>query len=748
MKIDIDSDSSETTSRSTHRRGDRGAYQRYLDGMDSSMRQKVALVAAHLRSSGKVADMGMGSGTGSQTLAALYPSLDVVGVDLDPMMVELAAKRYDLENLEFVVGDIAKQVFADASLDAIINSSVLHHVTSFTGYRADEAGKALRVQANALKEHGVLLVRDFLAPKEQEVYLDLPDDDGDRGNDPQTCSTSRLFEKFSSDFRSLSGSPGFGYHECEGTEAQPALAKGRRRFRLSLGLATEFILRKDYRRDYQKEAKEEYCYFTQKEFEREFGAIGLRVLVSIPIRNPWILNNRYKGKLSIWSLLGSALEFPATNYIVAGEKVAAGQGVRLREGDKYASLGFLHLEHYRHKSTNHVMDLVRRPHRTIDILPWFESDGDLFVLARSSYPRPILRAHCRVNGDNASLDGATSAGYITEPLLAMQSDKPIGTTVCETLEQAGVPGRVIESFEHGTNYYPSPGGLEEIVSSTLVRISSPQADAAVFNHTGFESAGQVVAMEAQQLLRSAQVGGLLDARLEQNAYELLLQQERSVGPWIGESLSLETRSIPITKVDMEMLGKRPHRRYFEKVTAKDSAGFLDLHCAEFEEIDANEKVLHRVALEYVVPKTLSHNTIALALLCRDEDGVWIALDDTDLPAAQSFTGNSELLVAPAWRIPHEHCTMTPALGWVEECIARDYGVTIRAMRSLGGRYHPSLGTTPEVVYPAVAEVTSIGKAPRELLWIRLEEFVESRQSFQDGHLRVVAMRAAHALGIL
>ena len=58
---------------SRQRRGDLEAYQRYLRGMDVSMRQKVALTAAHLLGQGWVADMGMGSGLGSRALAALYP---------------------------------------------------------------------------------------------------------------------------------------------------------------------------------------------------------------------------------------------------------------------------------------------------------------------------------------------------------------------------------------------------------------------------------------------------------------------------------------------------------------------------------------------------------------------------------------------------------------------------------------------------------------------------------------------------
>ena len=109
-------------------RGDARAYDRYLAAMDASMRQKVAVLAAHVLGRGKVADMGMGSGTGSEALASLYPELHVVGVDLDPVMVERARARFDRDNLSFVVGDIAEPVFEPGSLDGIFDSSVLHHV--------------------------------------------------------------------------------------------------------------------------------------------------------------------------------------------------------------------------------------------------------------------------------------------------------------------------------------------------------------------------------------------------------------------------------------------------------------------------------------------------------------------------------------------------------------------------------------------------------------------------------------------
>ena len=80
-------------------------------------------------------------------------------------MVEIASKKYTLQNLSFVTGDIAARCFDDASLDGIFDSSVLHHVTTFNGYDHDAARRALEVQARQLRDHGVLIVRDFVATK-------------------------------------------------------------------------------------------------------------------------------------------------------------------------------------------------------------------------------------------------------------------------------------------------------------------------------------------------------------------------------------------------------------------------------------------------------------------------------------------------------------------------------------------------------------------------------------------------------
>jgi hypothetical protein len=255
----------------------------------------------------------------------------------------------------------------------------------------------------------------------------------------------------------------------------------------------------------------------------------------------------------------------------------------------------------------------------------------------------------------------------------------------------------------------------------------------------------VGAIEARQLLRAAQVGGLPDARLELNVYDLLRRHRLAPGPFIGETLALPDRGPPGEVTTVEQLRARPPRRRFEQVAADRSVRFLELRCSTFVEIDRHGDVLHERAFEYVVPRPLSVNTVSVALLRRAGGDVLIAVDDADLPAAQCIAGNSELLVAPAWRLPHDVQTPTPARRWVLERLRDEYGVEPGDCWWLGGRYHPSPGTTPEVVHPLAVDVAHVEGHGRPLLWVSLQALLSAPTLLRDGHLRIAAERSAHAL---
>lgn len=735
-------------------RGDASSYARYLAGMDASMRQKVALTAAHLLCEGRIADMGMGSGAGSKALAALYPRLEVVGVDIDATIIELARRTHTLPNLSFVQGDIARPVFPAGSLDGVFDSSVLHHVTSYAGYRHENAAEALQAQVEQLKPHGVLVVRDFLDPGGGPVFLDVPADDGEVAAggaalpDPRRASTAALLERFAGEFRSLSATPGFPLARADQALTDHPVRPGWRRYQLDRKHATEFVLRKDYRADWATEVQEEYTYFTQEGFERLFARLGLRVLASTPILNPWILRHRFEGRFALRDPEGRALPFPATNYVIVGEKVPATQGVAFRVGPAVAPLGFLRLEHHRHRASGRVYDLAARPHPTVDIVPFFTAADTLYVLARTSYPRPIARA---TRGEAPPLDGGGPADYVTEPLNVLQTEHPLGRTVEEALEgKAGIPPAQIRRCLPGTTYYPSPGGILEEVRSLLVEIDPVYVNTPLALVSGFSSSGRVRAIEARQLLRAAQVGGLPDARLELNVHDLLLRLGQDRGPWIGEELALD-HALSVAPTPLGALLDRPGRRAFTRARAADSAGFLRLHAATFEELTAGGARVGSQPLEYVVPASRSPHTVAVALLARDPAGqVLLGIDEDDLPAAQSFSGNSNLLVTPAWRLPAGVRAADQARAFVVERARAEYGLTTGTLWDLGGPYRPSPGLTPELVHALATEVRAEAAAEagdRRLHWVPLRELVASRARLPDGHLRILSLRAAHALGV-
>lgn len=727
------------------------AYARYLAGMDASMKQKVALTAAHILSEGDVADMGMGSGEGSAALAALYPSLKVTGVDFDPKMVELATAKHRHPNLSFRVGDVATRVFEDGTLEGIFDSSVLHHVTTFgtPAYDPEHAARALAVQVRALAVGGVLVVRDFLLPDraDDEVTLELSEHDDGRKLGSE-AAVARLTAR---EWRSLADARGFGMRELRGDDVPAGWA----RFRLSLRHAVEIVLRKDYRDDWAQEIKEEYTYFGRARFEEVLASLGLRVLSSSPIRNPWIVRHRFEGKIVLRSLAGELLDHPATNYVIVGERVAPGAGVRFRDAGEAEPVGFLEASTFAHKEDGSYRDLVRRPGVVADVVPFFEHDGRLYVIARTSYPRPILGTSLVTE---PSLDGSGAVPWLAEPMHVQLHDKPIAQSVEEELEDtARLSPDAIREVLPGTTYYPSPGGLQEEVRSIFVEIAPGFDDVPLVGVSPFSTSGRIRPIEAQQALRAAQVGGLADARLELNVRSLLARRGRAHGPWIGDapaSVPEATELIPdITS--LTALAGRPSRRMFRAARREGREPFLALHARRFEELDAHGHVVSDAVLELAVPRTRSATTVATAAIARVGGVLHLGLDDDDFPAAQCFHGASEMLVTPAWRLPCEVLAAVAPIratqAFVRERYRSEHGLEIEEIVELGGRYFPSAGVTPEVVHPWLVVIAGLapGVSPkRRLRFVPLADAVTRSDELVDGHLRVAVWRAASMLGLV
>ena len=117
----------------------------------------------------EIADLGAGEGLISQLLAKR--SKQVWCIDNSPRMIEVGtelAKKNDLANLTYKLGDIEKVPLADASVDVAILSQALHH--------AQHPQIAVQEAFRILKPAGQILILDLnehTFEKARELYADV-----------------------------------------------------------------------------------------------------------------------------------------------------------------------------------------------------------------------------------------------------------------------------------------------------------------------------------------------------------------------------------------------------------------------------------------------------------------------------------------------------------------------------------------------------------------------------------------------
>ncbi|HNJ43760.1 MAG TPA: hypothetical protein PKZ53_24980, partial [Acidobacteriota bacterium] len=178
------------------------------------------------------------------------------------------------------------------------------------------------------------------------------------------------------------------------------------------------------------------------------------------------------------------------------------------------------------------------------------------------------------------------------------------------------------------------------------------------------------------------------------------------------------------------------------------AEFLSIRSSLFSELDAAGSTVKTVEFEYVTPRRYSRNTVVIAPFIKTTAGVFLAVQHRDLPAAQYFTGNSMLVVAPGWRVPFEVTTQWELPTFIEANLKREFGVTARMIQELGGPYFPTPGATPEIVYPFAVELAAQSLEASSLHLVGINEFLNQLESIEDAHLLIVGLRLAHALGFL
>ena len=115
---------------------------------------------AHIRSGQRVLDLGCGTGTLTIMVKKAHPNSEVIGLDGDPQVLEIA--RYKAKEagspITFDEGMAFQLPYPDASFDRVLSSLVFHHLTTQSKERA--LAEIYRV----LKPKGELHLADFGVP--------------------------------------------------------------------------------------------------------------------------------------------------------------------------------------------------------------------------------------------------------------------------------------------------------------------------------------------------------------------------------------------------------------------------------------------------------------------------------------------------------------------------------------------------------------------------------------------------------
>jgi hypothetical protein len=369
--------------------------------------------------------------------------------------------------------------------------------------------------------------------------------------------------------------------------------------------------------------------------------------------------------------------------------------------------------------------------------------GRLRVTARYGYPRPIT---CAVPRGPAMIDGSKWGGYLVEPLTGMVPDHAAPADIATILsERADIDASALGALAPGLTYYPSPGGIDEIVTSLHIEALAPLPHHPLSTAlSGFSTAGEVREFDAQDLLRASHVGVLPEARLEMNLYALMQRLGIVPDPFIGEEVEATTDSLStkVRRADLEALLARPAVSPYEPADRPN--GYLRLIRSVFADQAEEEGLARTLAeqeLEFVLPRERSCNTVVALPLLQAEESL-VGLETRQLPVPQVHDSNARILTAPAWRLGRE----VGSLDQAKLLIATFFGVAVSAVSPLGAAYFPSAGVTPERVYPFVVRVAGTS-ADLPYDFVSLRQVRDNLPRLRDGHLLIAAMRLIHALGM-
>lgn len=286
----------------------------YGRAMDAAIRQKTGDIFPWVKP-GVICDAGFGTGLFLNNLARQFTDSEIYGIDASRHFFIQAKKRFGkISRVHLLRTNLLKRAFSGGFLDTKIFSSVLHEVYSYNGYRKQAVERALRTSFRELKQGGRLIIRDGIKPERAKIFLRfLPEKHKRFSGNPMVADTETMFLRFAREFKG--DAVAYVVTHIRG---------GQRLYKTDSSSAYEFLSKKDFRRNWHIEVSEQFGYFTRAEYIALLRRIGFQIVHIRAYQNPWIIKNRWQGKIALYKKDARGVlrpqAFPATNIVIIAEK--------------------------------------------------------------------------------------------------------------------------------------------------------------------------------------------------------------------------------------------------------------------------------------------------------------------------------------------------------------------------------------------------------------------------------------------
>jgi trans-aconitate methyltransferase len=221
----------------------------------------------------------------------------------------------------------AGPIFPPNSVNTFTTFSLTHELESYQGRATLE--RFLTLLFEQLAPGGRWINVDVIGPenKDDMAYLwlnraDGRNDDYDRAFGKHARAESREYLKGLSTFaRFLRFAQDFRHDEGYRLPYTTEALGGETYVRLTLRDAAEFLSKKDYVDNWRSEMHETFCFWDLGEWKRALQRAGFVVHAgSRTFANPWIVKNRYEGKVKLLRRDMTPLDYPATTVLLVAEK--------------------------------------------------------------------------------------------------------------------------------------------------------------------------------------------------------------------------------------------------------------------------------------------------------------------------------------------------------------------------------------------------------------------------------------------